>query len=101
MDERSPLRRAVIKFVISLVVASAIILGWGLLRREPPRIRDAAGRTWYLERSDNPFAAAIDACDSLGERAVYPDGPYAGGGVVSYCCGPPFATSSACDMPSN
>jgi hypothetical protein len=98
-DDRSPLRRAVIKLV-SLIGAGAIIIGvnaW--LDWEPPKIRDVAGRTWYVERGDGAPEAAAATCRALDGRAVYWGGPYASGKVVSFCCGPPNASSSACDMP--
>lgn len=101
MDDRSPLRKAIIEVVSLLLVAITIILGRAWLRREPPRFRDAAGRSWYFQRGEGAAAVAATFCNNLDERTVYLDGPYASGELVSYCCGPPNLTSSACDMPSD
>lgn len=100
-NDRSPLRKAVIQVVSLLLIAVTIVLGRAWLRREPPRMRDAGGTSWYYQDGEHAAAVATAFCNNLDGRAAYLDGPYASSNLVTYCCGPPNMTSSACDMPSD
>src|SRR6185369_6049545 len=99
MEARSGFRNALVKIVSLVVLAGTMILGRAWLGREPARVRDAAGRTWYIKRGNNAARRAEESCWSLDERAAYLDGPYAGSEELTFCCGPPDKSSLECDRP--
>jgi hypothetical protein len=99
MDDRSPLRKAVIKVASLLGVVILVVCARAWRQREPPKIRDVAGRAWYFQRGENAAGVAPVLCSALDGRAAYLDGPYADRFAVSFCCGPPNTSSTSCDRP--